>query len=144
MPTNQRYWEGTEDVSYATLIGDLTIFVSTRKSCANEAFNSRRQRRLPVAFPKAVSREGEFQLDWSLAEWCQDKRKVWEDLCDRQGSPGAKVAFDLAGWTVGDFLFQRTWSATLSVNKARRFGWTCHIDPYQSFVDTFDKFRSSG
>ncbi|KAB8229678.1 uncharacterized protein BDW43DRAFT_302957 [Aspergillus alliaceus] len=121
-----RYWEGIEDVSYATLIVDLTIFVSTRKSCANEASN------------------GEFQLDWSLAEWCQDKRKVWEDLCDRQGSPGAKVAFDLAGWTVGDFLFQRTWSATLSVNKVRRFGWTCHIDSYQSFVDTFDKFRSSG
>jgi nucleoside-diphosphate-sugar epimerase len=163
MPTNQRYWEGTEDVSYAPLIADLTIFVSTRKSCANEAFNvtngdyfSWRYMwpRLAASlgakadwqqhFEKAVPREGDLQLDWSLAEWCQDKRKVWEDLCDRQGLPGAKATFDLAGWAVGDFLYQRTWSATLSMNKARRFGWAGHIDSYQSFVDTFDKFRQLG
>ncbi|KAI0547172.1 hypothetical protein F4679DRAFT_373124 [Xylaria curta] len=163
MPTNQRYWEGAEDTSYAPLIADLTIFVSTRKSCANEAFNvtngdyfSWRYMwpRLAASlgakadsqqkFQKAVPREGELQLDWSLAEWCQDKRKVWEELCDRQGLPGAKATFDLAGWAVGDFLFQRTWSATLSVNKARQFGWTGHIDSYQSFVNTFEKFRQIG
>ncbi|KAI1741215.1 hypothetical protein F4680DRAFT_71582 [Xylaria scruposa] len=163
MPTNQRYWEGAEDASYAPLIADLTIFVSTRKSCANEAFNvtngdyfSWRYMwpRLAASlgakadsqqkFQKAMPREGELQLDWSLAEWCQDKRKVWENLCDRQGLPGAKATFDLAGWAVGDFLFQRTWSATLSVNKARQFGWTGHIDSYQSFVNTFEKFRHMG
>ncbi|OQE40371.1 hypothetical protein PENCOP_c006G06720 [Penicillium coprophilum] len=163
MPTNQRYWEGTEDVSYAPLIADLTIFVSTRKSCANEAFNitngdyfSWRYMWPRLAsslganadsqqhFEKAVPKEGEFQVEWRLAEWCQDKRKAWEDLCDRQNLPGAKATFDLAGWEVGDFLFQRTWSATLSINKARRFGWTGHIDSYQSFVDTFNKFRQLG
>ncbi|KAI0184876.1 hypothetical protein EV127DRAFT_485679 [Xylaria flabelliformis] len=163
MPTNQRYWEGAEDVSYAPLIADLTMFVSTRKSCANEAFNvtngdyfSWRYMwpRLAASlgakadsqqnFQKASPREGELQLDWSLAEWCQDKRKVWEDLCDRQALPGAKATFDLVGWAVGDFLFRRTWSATLSVNKARQYGWTGHIDSYQSFVDTFEKFRQMG
>nr|D7PI19.1 RecName: Full=Short chain dehydrogenase gsfE; AltName: Full=Griseofulvin synthesis protein E [Penicillium aethiopicum]ADI24957.1 GsfE [Penicillium aethiopicum] len=163
MPTNQRYWEGTDDVSYAPLIADLTIFVSTRKSCANEAFNVTNGDyftwrymwpRLAASlgakadsqqcFEKPMPGEGELQLDWSLAEWCKDKRKVWEDLCDRQGLPGAKATFDLAGWAVGDFLYQRTWSATLSVNKARRFGWTGHMDSYQSFVDTFDKFRQLG
>lgn len=160
MPTNQRYWEGTEDVSYAPLIADLAIFVSTRPPCANEAFNitngdhfswrymwPRLAANLGAKsdsqqhFEKPIPREGELQLDWSLAEWCQDKRKVWEGLCDREGLPGAKATFDLAGWEVGDFLFQRTWSATLSVNKARRFGWTGHHDSYHSFVDTFEKFR---
>ena len=38
MPTNQRYWEGTEDVSYGPLIADLTFYVSTHPHCANEAF----------------------------------------------------------------------------------------------------------
>jgi nucleoside-diphosphate-sugar epimerase len=163
MPTNQRYWEGTEDVSYAPLIADLTIFVSTRESCANEAFNVtngdyfswrymwprladvfRAKAKSEQHFVKAVPREGDLQLEWSLAEWCQDKRQVWDDLCDRQGLPDAKATFDLAGWEVGDFLFQRTWSATLSVNKARRYGWTGHIDSYQSFVNTFEKFRQLG
>ncbi|KAJ5318516.1 hypothetical protein N7476_004936 [Penicillium atrosanguineum] len=163
MPTNQRYWEGTEDVSHAPLIADLAIFVSTRKLCANEAFNinngdyfswrymwPRLAENLGAAassqqrFEKALPKEGDLQLELSLAEWCQGKRKVWEDLCERQGLPGAKTTFDLAGWAVGDFLFQRTWSATLSVNKARRFGWTGHADSYQSFVDTFEKFRQLG
>lgn len=41
MPTNQRYWEGTDDVSDAGLIADLTIFASTSKHCANQAFVSK-------------------------------------------------------------------------------------------------------
>lgn len=40
MPTNQRYWEGTDDVSYAPLIADLTIYASTHPHCANQAFVS--------------------------------------------------------------------------------------------------------
>lgn len=163
MPTNQRYWEGAEDVSYAPLIADLTIFVSTQKSCANEAFNVNNgdyfswrymwprlaeslgaNTESQQVFQKVAPKEGELQLNWSLAEWCQDKREVWNGLCDRQGLPDAKATFDLAGWEVGDFLFQRTWSATLSVNKARMFGWTGHIDSYQAFVNTFDKFRQLG
>jgi hypothetical protein len=39
MPTNQRYWEGTEDVSASSSIADLTIFASTRNNCKNQAFN---------------------------------------------------------------------------------------------------------
>ena len=39
MPTNQIYWEGYDDCSYAPLIADFTIFVSTNPACANEAFN---------------------------------------------------------------------------------------------------------
>ncbi|KAJ5958640.1 uncharacterized protein N7479_005790 [Penicillium vulpinum] len=39
MPTKQRYWEGAEDMSYASLIADLTIFALTQRLCANEAFN---------------------------------------------------------------------------------------------------------
>lgn len=40
MPTNQRYWEGTDDVSYAPLIADLSIYASTHPHCANQAFVS--------------------------------------------------------------------------------------------------------
>jgi nucleoside-diphosphate-sugar epimerase len=39
MPTNQRYWEGYDDVSSARLIADLSVFVSMNPRCANEAFN---------------------------------------------------------------------------------------------------------
>jgi nucleoside-diphosphate-sugar epimerase len=163
MPTNQRYWEGVDDASYAPLIADMAVFVSTRKCCANEAFNvangdyfswrymwPRLAESLGAKadsnqrFEKPVPKEGTLQLEWSFAEWCKDKRTVWDDLCDRQGLPGAKATFDLVGWEIGDFLYRRTWSATLSVNKARRYGWTGHIDSHQAFVNTFIKFRELG
>jgi hypothetical protein len=35
---------------------------------------------------------------------------------------------------------QRTWLATLSVNKERRLGWNCHTGTYQSLVNAFEKF----
>jgi hypothetical protein len=38
----------------------------------------------------------------------------------------------------------RTWSAILSINKARKFGWTGHIDSYDCFVSTFKKFQALG
>lgn len=41
MPTNERYWDGVESISFAPLIADLTIYVSTREECANQAFVSR-------------------------------------------------------------------------------------------------------
>lgn len=39
MPTNQIYWDGYDDCSYAPLIADQTVWMSTQPNCANEAFN---------------------------------------------------------------------------------------------------------
>ena len=150
-------------MSYAPLIADLTIFVSTNPHCANEAFNvtngdyftwrymwprlaDRFGAKASSAqkFTKSAPNEGELQLDLSLAEWSQDKRKIWDDLCDRQGISCAKATFDFGTWAFQDWVFQRTWSATLSITKARRYGWTGYMDSYQCFIDTFETFRQHG
>jgi nucleoside-diphosphate-sugar epimerase len=163
MPTNQPYWEGYDDVSYASLIADLTIFVSTHPRCGNEAFNVANGDyftwrymwpRLAAyfgasassdqKFTKARPSEGQVQLDTSFSEWAKDKREVWDKICDKAGLPAAKATFDSGTWGFQDWVFQRTWCATLSINKARRYGWTGHIDSYQAFVDTFQKFKDLG
>lgn len=163
MPTNQRYWEGTDDVSYAPLIADLTTFVSTNPRCANEAFNVTNgdyfswrylwprlaayfgvQAGPNQTFTKDLPKEGDVQLEFSCFEWAKDKRKVWDQLCDRQGLASAKSTFDFGTWAFQDWVFQRTWSATLSISKARRYGWTGYKDSYESFVETFEKFKQHG
>lgn len=163
MPTNQRYWEGTDDVSYAPLIADLTIYVSTNSHCKNQAFNvtngdyfSWRYMwpRLAAYFGAKASsvqkfvmsppKEGDLQLDHSFLEWSQDKRKVWDEFCEIKNLPGAKATFDFGTWAFQDWVFQRTWSATLSMSKARRFGWNGYVDSYQSFIDTFETFKKHG
>ena len=95
-------------------------------------------------FEKSRPDEGDIQLEFSMAECAQDKRQIWNELCDRQGRPKAKATFDFATWKVVDWVFQRTWSATLSINKARKYGWTGHMDSYQSFVDLFEEYRKRG
>lgn len=72
--------------------------------------------------------KGSVQLDTSLAEWSKDKREVENRICENANLPRAKDTFDSGTWAFQDWVFQRTWSATLSINKARKFGWNGHID----------------
>jgi len=163
MPTNQIYWAGYDDVSDARLIADLSIFVSTNPRCGNEAFNVTNGDyftwkymwpRLAAYFGAKSTSDQEFtkpaptigqpQLDFSLAEWAKDKQEVWDRICDRAGKPEAKATWDAGTWAYQDWVFQRSWSATLSINKARRFGWTGHIDSYKSFTDAFQSFEGIG
>ena len=159
MPTNQLYWEGYDDLSDSRLIADLTIWASTTPKAGNQAFNvtngdyfswrymwpriaaySRAHATSEQVFTKSRPYEGELQLDISLAEWATDKHEIWDRICDKYGCPEAKTTWESGTWAFQDWVFQRTWSATLSINKARKFGWTGHIDSYQSLVDAFDKF----
>ncbi|KAM3425742.1 hypothetical protein BST61_g7674 [Cercospora zeina] len=163
MPTNQRYWEGADDVSYAPLISDLTIYASTHANCANQAFNVTNgdyfcwkymwprlaayfnaQAASDQKFSKPYPKEGDVQLELSLLEWSQDKREVWERLCEKQNLSAAKSTFDFGTWAFQDWVFQRTWSATLSMSKARQFGWNGYIDSYQAFIETFETFKRNG
>jgi len=159
MPTNQLYWEGTDDLSDSRLIADQTIWASTNPTARNQAFNitngdyfSWRYMWPRIAtymgadatsdqvFDKPRPTAGGMQLDFSLTEWASDKQEVWNRICEKYGCPEAKPTWESGTWPFQDWVFQRTWSATLSINKARKFGWTGHIDSYQSLTDAFDKF----
>jgi nucleoside-diphosphate-sugar epimerase len=159
MPTNQLYWEGYDDLSDSRLIADLTIWASTNRKAGNQAFNvangdyftwrymwpriaahfgaSATEKQV---FTKSRPTEGETQLDLSLAKWAVDKREVWNRICDKNSCPEAKATWDSGTWAFQDWVFQRTWSATLSINKARSFGWSGHIDSFRSLTDAFSNF----
>ena len=164
MPTNPSYWEGYDDMAYAPLIADLTIFDSTKPKCANEAFNCTNgdsvcwkyfwpqlatyfgidpadaSSQLSVTEPG----DGDVQQPFSLASWAKDKRPVWDKLCEEAGSATSKKTFDCGTWQFQDWVFGRTWSALLSVSKARKYGWTGYIDSFDSFIATFDELVRQG
>ncbi|KAE9377518.1 hypothetical protein N431DRAFT_434741 [Stipitochalara longipes BDJ] len=162
MPTNERYWGGVDSISDARLVADLTIFVSTHPKCVNEAFNVNNgdpftwrymwprlaeylgaKASSEYKFEKEFPKEGELQLEFSIAEWAKDKKEVWERICEKEGK-GMKETWDAGTWQYLDWVFQRTWSATASISKARKYGWTGYIDSYESITDTFKKFREVG
>ena len=92
-------------------------------------------------FTKSAPKEGEVQQELSLLEWSKDKRPVWDSLCERAGVPQANATFDSATWAYQDWVFMRSWSATLSMSKARKFGWTGYKDSSESITECFDKFK---
>lgn len=163
MPTNQIYFEGYDDLSDARLIADITIWASTNSRAGNEAFNVTNGDyfswkymwpRVANHFGASASPDQDFklprpkagatQLEFSLEEWSKDKKEVWDRICDKAKCPEAKASWKAATWAFQDWVFQRGWSATLSVNKAREFGWTGHIDSFVSMKDAFDSFVDMG
>ena len=164
MPTNQRFWEGSDDLSYAPLIADLSLFVSTHSNCANEAFNCTNGDtvRWQYLWPRLASyfgikpedamdmsctqypAEGSLEQTFTMDSWANGKRETWAELCDKKGSPGCKSTFDCGTWQFQDWVFRRSWSALLSASKAREYGWTGYIDTYNSFIFTFEQFVERG
>lgn len=160
MPTNQVYWNGADDCSDSGLIAQFTIWASTEARCTNQAFNvvngdyfAWRYMWPRIAahvgargspdqeFKKAAPEPGAVQQEFSLAEWAKDKRPVWDRLCERTGVPQAKATWDAGTWQYQDWVFQRSWSATLSFNKAREFGFTGYKDSYQSITGVFEQLK---
>lgn len=160
MPTNQRYWSGTDDCSDARLLAEFTIWASTTKAASNQAFNMANgdyfawrymwpriasflgaKASSEQTFTKSLPEEGVPQQEFSLSQWAADKRAVWERLCDKAGLTEAKASFDAGTWQYQDWVFQRSWSATLSMSKARSYGWKGYKDSYDSITETFQRFR---
>ncbi|KAF2821688.1 NAD(P)-binding protein [Ophiobolus disseminans] len=163
MPTNQRYWGGYDDLSDTRLVADITIWASTSPNAANEAFNVTNgdffcwrymwprlagyfgaHASSEQVFKLPTPEEGALQQEFRLAEWAADKKVVWDRICDESGCPEAKGTWESGTWAFQDWVFQRTWSATLSVNKARKLGWMGHVDSYEGLTDAFERFVELG
>jgi nucleoside-diphosphate-sugar epimerase len=121
MPTNQVYWYGVDDCSDAAMIADLTVWATTNPKAANQAFNSVNGDHIQwrymwpnlakylgleatseQEFKKPAPEHGGLQQEFSLIEWSQDKRPVWDKICDQAGLPEAKATWDAGTWQYQD------------------------------------------
>ena len=166
MLTNERNWSGTEDISSAKLLAELSVYAAVTPECANQAFNATNGDtfvwrylwpRLAAHFGARAYDEhdfvrhaditvtpGTFAQELSFVEWAKDKRQVWEEICDARGAPHAKSTFDSATWAYQDWVFRRTWTSTLSMNKAKKYGWTGWVDSFDCLIETFLRFEEMG
>lgn len=160
MPSNQRYWNGTDGVSDAALLAEFLTWVSTNPECVNEAFNFSNGDHFTWRFmwPRLAEYFGAYatpdqifslaepdvgalQQELSLEDWSKDKKLVWDKLCDEAGLPEAKSTFEVNSWASQDGVFSRSWTATLSMNKARRYGWIGFADSFDCCVQAFETLR---
>ncbi|PIA89435.1 3-oxo-Delta(4,5)-steroid 5-beta-reductase [Cercospora beticola] len=160
MPTNERCWNGIAAFSDAKLLAEFCVWAAINDDCAQQAFNFSNGDHLvwrfvwPLLadqfgaystpdqiFQKPEPVRGMLQQEFSLVEWASDKKAIWDRVCEETGILEARESFSSASWSELDSMFQRSWSVNVSVNKARKFGWTGIKDSFDCFVDAFEALR---
>lgn len=77
-----------------------------------------------------------------MGAWAKDKKAVWEKVCEQHG--GNKEAFDWGTWGFFDWAIGKAWLTTMSISKARKFGWARYDDTFETWVETFRTFENAG
>lgn len=74
-----------------------------------------------------------------LVKWSQreDVKKAWERLAENRGLE--KEAFEKATWGFLTFVFGRNYNIVISMNKARKAGWTGYQDTFDALSQTLDE-----
>ncbi|KAL3422620.1 nad dependent epimerase dehydratase family protein [Phlyctema vagabunda] len=157
---NEYFWSAPIDVSYAPGIADLIVWASTQDHTRNEAFNHVNgdiflwKHMYPdlakyfgvdvpeQKFEKAKGQSNTLSNEYDMIEWAKDKRPVWEAVVKKHG--GNVEAFDWVQWDFMNWALGMSWPSFLSMDKARKFGWTRHDDSLECFLDTFKVFENAG
>ncbi|KAK3055850.1 hypothetical protein LTR09_003084 [Extremus antarcticus] len=79
-----------------------------------------------------------------LVKWSQrsDVKAAWHRLAKREGLE--QDAFEKATWGFLGFVFGRAYDIVISMNKARKAGWTGHQDTWESLSEAFDELVGEG
>lgn len=74
-----------------------------------------------------------------LVKWSErkDVKEAWKRLAESKGLE--QEAFEKATWGFLTFVFGRNFDIIISMNKARKAGWTGHQDTWESLDSTLDK-----
>jgi nucleoside-diphosphate-sugar epimerase len=74
-----------------------------------------------------------------LIKWSQrsDVKSAWDRLAKREGLE--KDALEKATWGFLGFVFGRNYDIVISMNKARKAGWTGHQDTWDSLNESLDE-----
>lgn len=74
-----------------------------------------------------------------LVKWSQrkDVKDAWDRLAERTGLE--HEAFEKATWGFLTFVFGRNYDIVISMNKARKAGWTGHQDTFDSLSQSLDE-----
>lgn len=133
------------EMTDAGLLARATVWAATADACANQAFNINNGDlfRWSELWPKIAAYFGlevAPPLPMSLETVMADKEPVWNSMVARHGLE--PTPYDqVSSWRFGDFVFAWDYDVIADGSKARRFGFTEHVDTERMFFDIFDDLR---
>ncbi|GIZ43046.1 hypothetical protein CKM354_000629000 [Cercospora kikuchii] len=159
-PGNKLFYNSCDDKSTAESIADMSVWAVTQEHTKNEAFNHANGDTFvwrylwrnmgkywgldipdQTTFPE-INDDGKMANEFRMSEWAADKKPVWDRICDKYG--GSKDAFGSGTWGYFDWAVGKTWPTTMSITKARKFGWNRYDDTEENYYETFRTFANAG
>ncbi|PPJ60583.1 hypothetical protein CBER1_11934 [Cercospora berteroae] len=89
-----------------------------------------------------VAYRGQIANEFRMSEWAADKKPVWDRICEKYR--GSKDALGSGTWGYFDWAVGKTWPTTMSITKARKFGWNGYNDTKGNYYETFRTFANAG
>ena len=135
------------ELSDATCLAEAIIFISTRDSGKNAAFNVTNGDSfrwcqvwpllaqwfgIPCGVPRGMK----------LAKWMADKGPVWDRIVARHELEPRSLG-SLASWEFADFVFEKEWDLLTDTGKLRRAGFNACVDTIAMIHDQLDQYRDA-
>ncbi|MDJ0359828.1 SDR family oxidoreductase [Rhodococcus sp. H29-C3] len=133
------------EMTDADLLAEATIWAATTPECADEAFNINNGDlfRWENMWPKVA----EFfdlpvapPLRMSLTDTMADKEGLWKKMIESHDLLPTPYR-DVSSWQFGDFVFGWDYDFFADGSKARRFGFSRHVETEKMFTDIFSDLR---
>lgn len=133
------------ELTDAGLLARATVWAATTPACAGQAFNItngdlfRWNQMWPVLADLLDVSVG-APLPMSLADAMADKESVWQRIVAEHDLAPTPFA-DVSSWPFGDAVFGWDYDFLADSSKARRFGFTEHIETRAMFADLIADLR---
>lgn len=146
-PGSMELYNGVQDMSGTRAMAELETFVCTTDAAANQNFNvvdgaevtfAQIWKSMCTYFGVRVQTGSE----WNTMDYMKNKEPVYREACARYG--GNSDAFGYATWAFFDSAFRQRTRRSVSMEKAKEFGFEKTYDTCAELEGFFDRMRSSG
>jgi len=168
-PGNSHSYHEILDCSYAPLIAEFSVFISTHPQFKNDLFNIYDDEKhftweniwcsigryygveieeptFKVTSSNAPSAGKGFsdaaRLEFSLADYIKDKKNVWETIVKKHG--GRIEAWDWAAFDFIDAHAGMNWGIRASMEKAKQLGWKRTVNTIDTIFECFHAYEEEG
>lgn len=138
-------WTSLVEMTDAGLLAEATVWAATDPACANQAFNINngdlfRWQDMWSVIADHFGLEVAAPLPMSLDAVMADKEHVWDSIV-RQHDLAPTPYSDVSSWAFADFVLGWDYDVIADGSKARRMGFTRHVDTREMFVRIFEDLR---
>jgi nucleoside-diphosphate-sugar epimerase len=158
-PGNPNSYKKICNVSYANLIAEFAVWISTNDKTKNDLFTIIDGEKnytweelwkgmasyfgVEVEEPTFPTTKADItdkpQWEYKLTDFMKDKQNIWKQVAKKHGCD--EKTWDFTTFEFLDSQFGSSWGAYLDMTKAKKLGWNKSVDSVNACFKCFDKMK---